>query len=200
VVHNLMDFDLYVPGVALPAFLLLGVLQGLKELPRHKPVALREQSRLAVGAVGAAVVAAVMWMEGRSLAASYANGRAQQLRRVSPAAAMTSARRAIELAPRNPYYHAAAGDLAVEMGRFDEAVGFYRAAIECDPYRASYHWRLARALATAGGRTDQVIEELRKAHNLNPTKQRYREELEAAQESVRQPASGLLESAPAKQE
>jgi tetratricopeptide (TPR) repeat protein len=200
VVHGLMDFDLYVPGVALPAFLLLGVLQGLKELPQLKPVGAREQTRLAVGTVCVAVVAAVVWMEGRSLAASFANGRTQQLRVVSPAAAMASARRAIELAPRNPHYRAVAGDLAVELGRFDEAIGFYRTAIECDPYRASYHWRLARVLATAGGRADQVIEQLRQAHGLNPTKQRYREDLEAAQESVRQSAPVLLESAPTKQE
>ena len=196
-VHSLMDFDLYIPGVAMPAFLLLGVLQGLKELPQVKPVAPREQSRLAIGAICVAVVAVVLWMEGRSLAASYAHGRSNQLQASYPAAALANARRAIELAPRNPNYQAAAGNMAVALERFEEAIRYYREAIDCDPYRASYHWRLARALAAAGATKDQVIKQLRRAHDLNPTKELYRQDLE---ENLRQPTPDLLGSPPAKQD
>src|SRR5439155_23649667 len=60
VVHSLVDFDLYVPGVAMPAFLLLGVLQGLKELPQVKPVVPRERTRLAVSVICVVAVAAVL--------------------------------------------------------------------------------------------------------------------------------------------
>jgi hypothetical protein len=38
VVHGLVDFDLYVPGVAVPAFLLFGAAQGLTE-PVAEPAA-----------------------------------------------------------------------------------------------------------------------------------------------------------------
>jgi len=200
VVHSLMDFDLYVPGVAMPAFLLLGVLQGLKDLPEVAPVVPREGARVAVGAVCVAVVAGVMWMEGRSLAASFAHGEMQDRRSTNPAGALAAARRAIELAPRNAHYHAAAGDLAVTMYNFGEAIEHYRAAIDCDPYRPSYHWRLARALTRAGGMNDQAIEEFGLAHRLNPTKQLYGNDLQAAKESVRQSTPLLLESAPAKKE
>jgi len=200
VVHSLMDFDLYVPGVAMPAFLLLGVLQGLKELPQLQPVVPQEKSRFAVGTVCVVVVAAMLWMEGRSLAASFAHGRSRDLSVVFPAAAMANARRSLELAPRNPHYQAAAGDLAVVLNQFGEAIQFYQAAIDCDPYRASYHWRLARVLATAGGKNDQVIEQLRLAHALNPTKQRYRDDLAEAEESVRQSTPTLLESPPPKKD
>lgn len=196
-VHSLMDFDLYVPGVAMPAFLLLGMLQGLKELPQVRSVAPREQTRLAVGTVCVAVVAGVLWMEGRSLMAGFAHGRVRKLERRNPAAALAATQRSIELAPRNAQYYAVAGDLAVNLGRFEEAIQHYRAAIGCDPYRASYHWRLARALATAGKHDDQVLEQLRLAHTLNPTKQLYREDLDRLEESVRQSAPTLLESSPA---
>jgi O-antigen ligase len=195
-VHSLMDFDLYVPGVAMPAFLLLGMLQGLKDLPQVRSVTPREQSRLAVGTVCVAAVAGVLWMEGRSLMAGFAHGRARELERRNPAAALAATERSIELAPRNAHYYAAAGDLAVNLGRFEKATQHYRAAIGCDPNRASYHWRLARALATAGKHDDQVLEQLRLAHALNPTKQLYREDLDRLEESVRQSAPALLESAP----
>ncbi len=198
VVHSLIDFDLYVPGVAMPAFLLLGVLQGLKELPQMQPVAPRERTKLAVATVCVAVVAGVLWMEGRSLGAAFSHGQTRQLERTDPTSALAMARRSIELAPRNPHYYAAAGNLAVTLSHFGEAVDYYRAAIECDPYRASYHWRLARALVTAGSHLDQVVEQLRAAHALNPTKQLYREDLAAAEESVRQSTPALLGSVPAK--
>jgi O-antigen ligase len=197
VMHSLMDFDLYVPGVAMPAFLLLGTLQGLKHLPKPRPVVPREQTRLAVGTICVAVTGAVLWMEGRSLAACFAHGRSSELRADNPAGALADALRSIELAPRNPHYHASAGDLLVSMGRFEEAIQQYRAAIHCDPYRASFHWRLARVLAAAGGKNDQVVEQLRMAHDLNPTKELYQRDLE---ENLRQPTPGLLESLPIKKD
>jgi O-antigen ligase len=197
VVHSLVDFDLYVPGVAIPAFLLLGVLQGLKELPQVKPVVPRERSRLIVGAFCAAVIAAVFWTQGRSIAASFAHGHCDATRTEYPAAALADARRAIELAPHNSHYHAAAGDLAVLLQRFDEAIQHYEAAVDCDPYRASYHWRLAKVLAAAGGRHDQIIKQHRLAHQLNPTKELYRHDLE---EILRQPTADLLGSVPSKKD
>jgi len=185
VVHSLIDFDLYIPGVAMPAFLLLGVLQGLKELPQTRPVIPREQTRLAIGTICAAVVAVVVWMEGRSLAASFAQSRSNMLQASYPAAALVYARRSIELAPRNPYYQISAGDLAMDLERFDEAVQYYWEAIDSDPYRARHHWRLAQALAKSGGTKDQVSKQLRLAHELNPTKQLYRLDLE---ENLRHPS------------
>jgi hypothetical protein len=47
---------------------------------------------------------------------------------------------------------------------------------------------------------DQAIEEFGLAHRLNPTKQLYGNDLQAAKESVRQSTPLLLESAPAKKE
>jgi hypothetical protein len=63
-VHGLVDFDLYVPGVALPAFVLLGTLQGLKELPKTDTVAPRRRENwLVAGLCVVLVVAAVLWID-----------------------------------------------------------------------------------------------------------------------------------------
>jgi tetratricopeptide (TPR) repeat protein len=199
VVHGLVDFDLYVPGVAFPAFLLLGILQGLKELPSVKPVADRDRGHRVIGTLCAAMAGVVIWMEGASLVATYRHDQAYALMHANPSAALDEARSATRLAPFNAPYQATAGDLAVRLRLFDEATEHYRAAIEDDPYRASYHWRLARAEMAARGPDAIVLQQLRLAASLNPTNQRYNQELADAEESVRQSPGSLLESAPAKE-
>ena len=198
VVHGLVDFDLYVPGVAMPAFLLLGTLQGLKELPKVSPVVPRGQTKWPVGLLCATVVAAVVWMQGRDLLAAFVHARTHEWQASNPVAALDAAKRSIELAPQNSHYYAAAGDLAMHLGRFDKAIEYYRGATANDPNRASYHWRLARAEMAVHGLTGPVLEQFRHAESLNPTKKLYHEERISAEESVRQSATGLLESTPAK--
>jgi len=192
-VHALMDFDLYVPGVALPAFVLLGVLQGLKDMPEIEPVTSQRRPRMAVGTLCMAVLGFVVWWEGRSLWAGFYHAQNRALQEVDPLAAAEAARQAVRLNPRNPQFFGAAGDLAVRLGRFDEAIRLYENAIECDPYRASFHWRLGRVLTAAGGRESQAVEQFRRAVALNPTKQAYRDDLA---ESIRQAAPPLLQSRP----
>jgi tetratricopeptide (TPR) repeat protein len=142
-----------------------------------------------------AVIGVVLWVEGRSFAACFAHGRSNAIRSEYPAAALVDARRAIELAPHNAQYRASAGDLAVALQRFDAAVQYYQSAVDCDPYRASYHWRLAKVLRVAGGTKEKIIEQLRRAQMLNPTKELYRHDLE---EMLRQPTADLLGSPPVK--
>lgn len=196
VVHSLVDFDLYVPGAALPVFLLLGALQGLKELREISPVVPRRHSRWFLGALCALVAGVVIWAEGREMAAGFANARARELGRRDRESALVEARRAMALAPHDSRYDAAAGDLAGMLRRHEEAIEYYRQAIENDPFRATYHWRQARVEMAAHGVTEEALKELRWAVVLNQTNARYRQDLTEAEESVRQPAPGLLESAP----
>ena len=199
VVHGLVDFDLYVPGVAIPAFLLLGTLQGLKELPTVKPVAFRGKAKWAVGLICAVVAGTVVWMEGQALAASFLYGQAIGFERLNPMAGLEEIRRAVGLSPNNASYQAAAGNLAIRLGKFDEAIGYYQAAIDNDPFRASYHWRLAQAEKAAQGMDDKALQQLRQAVALNPTNKRYSQALAEAEESVRQSSSGLLQFSPTKE-
>ena len=185
-VHGLLDFDLYVPGVAVPAFLMLGILQGLKPVP-ERPV--RRPARLARAAAGLALGAVVVWLAGRSLLADFYNMR-------TAGADPVAVQRAIDLNPANPRYWALAGDLALQQGRATEAAKFYRAAVRNDPYRAAYHWRWARALLAAGGRDEEAVEQLKMAVDLNPTQGRYGADLTTVEENIRQAPGGLLKSNP----
>ncbi len=199
-VHALVDFDLFVPGVAMPVFVLLGSLQGLKEPERGEPgtVAPRGRSEWPVAAVTALVIGGVVWVEGRALAASYAFGRAHELlARQEPVAALVEAERAVALVPRSAHYQVLAGDLAWELGNGSGAVSLYRAAIQNDPFRASYHWRLAQALWRVRGHRDEALYEFQRAVELNPTKAEYHKALGEAEETVRQSGAGLLRSPPA---
>ena len=193
VVHGAMDFDLYMPGVAVPAFLLLGILQGLKPVPERPS---RRPARLAWATAGLAVGAVVVWLAGRSLAADFCNARTVALMKVEPVMALESARTTLRWDPENPRHCVVAGDLAAGQGRLAEAAEFYQAAVGNDPYRAAYHWRLARVLWWVGGHESEAVEQLRMAAQLNPTQARYRTELQAVEENIRQPGSGLLKSEP----
>jgi putative inorganic carbon (HCO3(-)) transporter len=198
-VHGLMDFDLYVPGVALPAFILLGTVQGLKELPRTDSVSPRRRANWVVGAVCAVVLVVVLWTESRALGANLHFGRAYEMAGVSPVAALDEARRAAALAPWNPRFQSSVGDFALRTGYTTEALAAYRRAVDDDPYRASLWWRLVIAKMGAQGVDAEALKLLRKAVELNPTNARYRQALTDAEESVRQSTHGLLESSPAKE-
>jgi tetratricopeptide (TPR) repeat protein len=82
------------------------------------------------------------------------------------------------------------------LGKFEEAVGYYRAAIARDPYRGSFHWRLGRVLWLEGRDRAAALAEFQKAVRLNPTSKTYIDSLATAEESVRQGGGGLLQSAP----
>ncbi len=187
VVHGFLDFDLYVPGVAIPAFLLLGALQGLKTAPAART---RRQPKLALGTLCLAIGVVSVSLAGRSLLADFQNA----------PAGLESARRAMKLNPANPQYASIAGDWALRQGKASEAIDFYRVAVGNDPYRAAFHWRLARALWLVGDRPVEAIEQLKMATDLNPTKAQYRMELRTLEENIRQPEPGLLKSPQIEQE
>jgi tetratricopeptide (TPR) repeat protein len=152
---------------------------------------------LALGTACAAVVAVVFWMEVRSLRASFYHAQSVELALTDPVSALAVAERAIELNPDNPYYNGTAADMAAQLSQFDKAITLYRKAIANDAYRASYHWRLARVLAVAGGKESEAVEQFKIAVHLNPTKKLYQEDLRAAEESIRHRTAPLLESVPA---
>ncbi len=198
-VHGLVDFDLYAPGVALPVFALLGTLQGLKELPRTDTVTARRRENWLVAGMCVALVAAILWIECRALAAAFMGEEARRMEGIDPLAALEENKRAVRLVPWNSRLQSGLGNMALRAGNIEEAFAAYRRAIECDPYRASGWWRLARAKITAHGVDAEDVQLLSRAVELNPTNPRYSQALAAAKESVRQSTGALLESDPAKE-
>jgi len=198
-VHGLVDFDLYVPGVALPAFILLGTVQGLKELPRTDSVPPRRRANWFVAAICVAVVMAVVWIESQALGAAMKLNTAREEVKIDPSRALDDARLAARMAPWNPHFQSSLGEVALQAGKPEEAIAAYRRAIEGDPYRASCWWQLARVKIATHGVDAEALQLLQKAVELNPTNTRYSQALAAAKESVRQSPGSLLESDPAKE-
>ncbi len=193
VVHGFFDFDLHVPGVAYPAFILLGAVQGLKQPPAvAAPSAVARYPRL--GWVAALIlVLGIAWVEGRSLAAAFLHAEGRVLESANPVGAYELVQRATRLEPANARYLVSAGDLALGLGRNAEAVRWYEQAVEHDRYRASHYWRLAQV----SNDKDLALKYLRRACELNPTRQEYRLALETLTETIRHPSPDLLQSVPA---
>lgn len=200
-IHGLVDFDLYVPGVALPAFVLLGIVQGLKELPRTDSVTPRRRANLLVAAVCGVIVVTVLWIEVRALGAAMIldSSTIREWVKVSPLTALDDATAAARMAPWNPHFQSTLGELALQAGKPEEALAAYRRAIRNDPCRASYWWQLARAKTATHGVDAEVLQLMHKAVELNPTNARYKQALSAAEESVRQSPGSLLQSDPAEE-
>ena len=75
--------------------------------------------------------------------------------------------RALALAPGNAEILWQAGELAVTLGRFDDAIALYRRAIELDPLSARSYLSLGIAYYYAG-RLQESIAALKKALEINP--------------------------------
>jgi tetratricopeptide (TPR) repeat protein len=179
-VHGLVDFDLYAPGVAVPAFVMLGILQGLKSEEGTENSGGRKAWTMF--AAGMVVALAVVWFEARMLAANLAYGESRDCGKDWPTA-VAAAEHAAALAPRNAVYQMTAGELLVSAKRFAAGLEYCRRAVENDPLRASYHYRLAQAFSTAGRPTNEVSQELRRSAELNPTREQYWEGLPHIEEN-----------------
>ncbi|HVM60793.1 MAG TPA: O-antigen ligase family protein [Verrucomicrobiae bacterium] len=199
-VHGLLDFELYIPGVALPAFILLGAVQGLKELPKTDTVtARRRRTNGAVAVACAGLVVAAVWFEARALTAAYGCEEARQLIGIHPLAALEEAREVAALEPWNSRLQSRLGDIALRAGNGEEAIAAYDRAIEGDRYRASRWWQLARAKIAVHGLDGEALQILEETVKLDPTNARYTAALAAAKESVRQSKGALLQSNPARE-
>jgi hypothetical protein len=199
-VHGLVDFDLYVPGLGLPVFLLMGTMQGLKEVPVVKEARSHPHRRRLLGGVALVAVAVVWWTQWRGMMAATHWEQAQQMRAMNLwPVAEEAAKEAVRLMPYHARYLAGAGDVAAARGDYRQAIVYYQAAIKEDPYRSAFHWRLAHAEMQLNGVSRLSLNELRKSIELNPTKQEYRDGLRDAEERVRQAQPSLLESVPTKE-
>lgn len=170
-VHSVIDFDLYVPGLAWPAFLMLGMVQGLKDLVPLTGTSEARGPRLLAQVASMVLVAVVMVYGARMWRAASAYGRAHEIdverRTMMPLDyRQKNAARAFGMAPSVAHYALTAGDLAMENRDFVLAERYYRHAIAEDRFRWFYHRRLADA-QLAQGRERDALESLRRALELN---------------------------------
>ncbi|MCF8054936.1 MAG: hypothetical protein K9K75_06970 [Deltaproteobacteria bacterium] len=81
-------------------------------------------------------------------------------------------RQAITLDPSNTHYPCALGDMLIEQGKTEEAIGLYYHAAENSPNADGYLYRLALSLKKRGFLREAVTS-LEKARVINNTEKRY---------------------------
>jgi len=173
--HNLIDFTLYLPGIAVPAAILIGMTLGEGASPPEVAGHRRPGSRLA--ATTAAVL--ITW---HSFVAGRSEAHMETARQAAEAGdvamAESAARHAAAARPGSPEPWAFLAQLVLAHHLGDPVLkkeGLEAAvrAVHLDPESAILHHTLALYHATAGERAPAYVEE-RRAHRLYPLKREYR--------------------------
>jgi tetratricopeptide (TPR) repeat protein/O-antigen ligase len=145
--HSFFDFPSAVPGVAIPAALVVGTLAA-----RRGPPAGRSAWRAAAG------VLLVVGVAGLGYHASTAARAGGVDPGASAAEAVERARAAAALSPADFLPHAAAGARLVELGRCPEAMPWLVRAMWLAPTIPEPHRYAARCLAAAGDKSQASTE------------------------------------------
>lgn len=197
-VHSMIDFDLFVPGLAWPAFMILGMVQGLKDPVVSEridePVCAERVVRVTCGIL----VAIVIVYGGLLLTANIYYGKTQPLyyednRRINLKNTMEFAQRSVRLAPMVAHYGLNAGHIALDNQQYNLAEEYFRHAVNQDKFRTRYRLKLAEALYHQG-KLIESLSELENAARLNPTNLSIQRTLQRVRESIRQSEDSLLHS------
>jgi O-antigen ligase len=193
--HNLVDFDLYIPGVAGVAFVLLGVVENGAHADSEKAADgsrksfSRTKTAWAVTLlVTISLLGFVAW-QARISTANYRFTLAQDARFEGKLPeALRCALDAASRAPRTAYYHAFAGEIYLELGRWEEAERQFDLATKRAPFHASYHyfsaWTRRQRL---GAPDDTTVRQLKQAVQCYPANPVFKQALEEAVKSSRLP-------------
>lgn len=140
--HNAMDFDLYIAGIALPAFILLGAVEGFNTpLVVSQPE--RASCRIVRIAMAIVCLLAIWPLVTRARAAYEFTGAGDHLgQRPNLYAAIATVERATKLQPTDAVYWDLLGRLRAQLGEYDAAFAASKQAIALDSNRANYHWHL----------------------------------------------------------
>jgi tetratricopeptide (TPR) repeat protein len=170
IAHGLVDFDQYIPSLAMLAFLLLGML----EARLHRPSRFLRfglQTRIAVTVVALALCI----LPARRLAGQRCYGESLALMR-NPYAASSAIEDAIRFAPLDAQYYIRSGQLSAKLGR-PAALSQFRRARRLEPTRASYAWEMSQYLRSIDGNSEAFFLMAEDAVRLAPMNPRYRKDL-----------------------
>ncbi len=166
-VHGSVDWFWELPGLAAPAFALLGLaLSTSDEPPLTAGPGARLSSRLAVGAAVVAMVAAAASLVPPWLAAKEVKAATHEWRH-DPADAFDRLARARRLNPLSDQPDVIAGAIASRLGKTDRMADAFRRALERNPRNWYAHLELAVAYARERHR-GEALSELAVASALDP--------------------------------
>ena len=193
--HNLVDFTAYLPGIAIPALLLLGAGRpdrgdapadradaGLYAGPRGSA---GRRARTLRGLLAAAGVTGALLLAGHEAVAARVDLLLERAAALAAAGkidgAVATVGRAAGLRRYDPRPRAFLAQLVLRDGMTDDALRIEgaraaRAAVRLDPDAAILHYTLA-GYELAAGALSEAYREVETAHRLYPLKPLYREAL-----------------------
>ena len=179
-IHSLVDFDFYVPGISMNIWLFIGIV----EAQRHKAL---NQRFLSVRGKGTKIIISIflilavcmvsIMLVRPSIAEIHKDRAIGYLRADNIRLAEKELETAIRFDKTNGQYYFLLGDILRREGRFEEAIAFYRKAIAHNKYMPHYHFALGKLLIVSGKGNNAMIEEgikeFEKTVELYPTKPFY---------------------------
>ncbi|MEK9148445.1 MAG: O-antigen ligase family protein, partial [Candidatus Desantisbacteria bacterium] len=169
-IHSSLDFDLYIPGISFLLFLFLGMVSGYEK----KPVATSRFSKISV----LLLIPLIFYANQMRLSSEYIEKGWSSLFVRDYEKALPLFTKASKLNPENGEILFEQGRIYDKLDRRVEAERLYREAIIRDPDVASYHFQLALSLIKNSGNQKEIIQHLKIASYLYPTKSIYKAVLE----------------------
>lgn len=182
-IHSLVDFGFYVPGISMNVWLFIGMIEAMKTKSKKGTDASRKLS----GCRGMKIVFSmflvlVVWVISvilvrPSIAEIHKDRAIDYLRNKNLGLAEEELETAIRFDKTNGQYYSLLGKTLEQEGRFDGATDYYRKAIAHNKYMPHYHFALGKLLIMRGKGNSVMIEEgikeFEKTVELYPTKPFY---------------------------
>ena len=184
-IHSLVDFDFYVPGISMNVWLFIGMIEALKmkgkeEAQRHKGTETqrcRDTKIIFIVFLVLVVLVMSVILVRPSIAEIHKDRAIAYLRIKNLKLAEEELETAIRFDKINGQYYFMLGDILRRNGRFEEAIALYRKAIARNKYMPHYHFALGKLLLMRGKGNNVMIEEgikeFEKTVELYPTKPFY---------------------------
>ncbi|MDI6751851.1 MAG: O-antigen ligase family protein [bacterium] len=173
-IHSSLDFDLYIPGISFLLFLFLGMVFGYEK----KMVIASRFSLLST----ILLIPFIFYANQMRLSSEYIEKGWSSLFVRDYEKALPLFTKASKLNPENGEILFEQGRICDKLGRKKEAERLYREAIIREPDVASYHFQLAVSLIKNNGNQKEIIQHLKIASCLYPTKSIYKVALERQRE------------------
>ncbi|NOX98082.1 MAG: tetratricopeptide repeat protein [Nitrospirae bacterium] len=188
-IHSLVDFDLYVQGIATYIWLFMGMVIFEESRGKLYPGGYRQVksykltntfARIVIAVVIVSTIAFLMVTVKKPLVAErYFQQSFIYLKQGSVNMALEQVNAAIRMNPGKGAYYYRLGSIYQSKGLLDDAISQYRKAIKRNPFMPHYHSTLGKVLwDKAGGKDaelmEEAVQEFEKARDLYPTKATYR--------------------------
>ena len=177
-IHSLVDFDFYVPGISMNVWLFIGMIEAQRDRSAKiiKIDSFLMKIIFSVFLIPAVCVISVILVK-PSIAEIHKDRAINYLRSKNLKLAEEELETASLIDKTNSQYYSLLGKTSEQEGRFDGAIAFYRKAIARNKYMPHYHFALGKLLIMTGKGNNAMIEEgikeFEKALELYPTKPFY---------------------------